>query len=131
MARLYTNENFPQPAVDALRKLGHDVLTTHEAGNSNAGIPDEEVVRCATTDGRVVVTLNRKDFMQIHRANAKHAGIIVCSVDSDFDGLAARIDAELASKPSLVGELVRVNKPSTTAPRPRPVGTAKAVGLKP
>jgi hypothetical protein len=27
MARLYTNENFPRPAAEELRLLGHDVLT--------------------------------------------------------------------------------------------------------
>lgn len=30
MARLYANENFPLPAVEELRRLGHDVLTTYE-----------------------------------------------------------------------------------------------------
>ncbi len=36
MARLCTNENFPQPAVEELRRLGHGVLTTHEAGESGS-----------------------------------------------------------------------------------------------
>jgi hypothetical protein len=27
-ARLYSNENFPLPVVEALRMRGHDVLTT-------------------------------------------------------------------------------------------------------
>jgi hypothetical protein len=31
-ARLYSNENFPLPAVEALRQLGHDVLTTRDVG---------------------------------------------------------------------------------------------------
>jgi hypothetical protein len=35
-ARLCSNENFPLPAVEALRRLGRDVLTTHDAGKSNA-----------------------------------------------------------------------------------------------
>lgn len=30
MARLYANENFPLPVVEALRRLGHDVLTIQE-----------------------------------------------------------------------------------------------------
>lgn len=42
MARLYADENFPLPIVELLRSEGHDVLTTEEAGNSGAGIPDEE-----------------------------------------------------------------------------------------
>lgn len=32
MARFYSNENFPLPVVERLRALGHDVLTTYEAG---------------------------------------------------------------------------------------------------
>ncbi len=36
MAHLYGNENFPLPVVEALRRLGHEVLTSHEAGNAMA-----------------------------------------------------------------------------------------------
>jgi hypothetical protein len=32
MARFYADENFPLPAVQMLRRLGHDVLTIGEAG---------------------------------------------------------------------------------------------------
>jgi hypothetical protein len=35
MARFYSDENFPLPVVEELRKLGHDVLTIHEAGQAN------------------------------------------------------------------------------------------------
>ena len=38
MASLYANENFPEQAVEALRALGHDVLTTADAGQAHAGI---------------------------------------------------------------------------------------------
>lgn len=34
MARLYANENFPLPAVEVLKNLGHDVLTMLEAGQA-------------------------------------------------------------------------------------------------
>jgi hypothetical protein len=36
MARLYSNENFPLPAVEKLRSLGHDVLTMQAAGKASA-----------------------------------------------------------------------------------------------
>ncbi len=45
VARLYSNENFPQAVVEHLRAFGHDVLTSHDAGQSDRGIPDEEVLR--------------------------------------------------------------------------------------
>jgi hypothetical protein len=41
MARLYSNENFPLPVVQELRKLGHDVLTVQELDNADQVIPDD------------------------------------------------------------------------------------------
>ncbi len=32
MPRLYSNENFPLPVVNELRKLGYDVLTIQDEG---------------------------------------------------------------------------------------------------
>ena len=43
MARLYSNENFPFPAVEELRRLGHDVLTVQDAGKANQEIPDDKI----------------------------------------------------------------------------------------
>ncbi len=34
MTHLYSDENFPRQVVEALRALGHDVLTALEAGNA-------------------------------------------------------------------------------------------------
>lgn len=48
MAQLYSNENFPLPVVEELRRLGHDVLTTHEAGEAGKSVPDEQVLAFAT-----------------------------------------------------------------------------------
>jgi hypothetical protein len=47
MARLYPNENFPLPVVEELRRLGHDTLTSRDAGKSGQAMPDEEVLRLA------------------------------------------------------------------------------------
>jgi hypothetical protein len=38
MALLFADEDFPIPAVLALRALSHDVLTTQEAGLAGIGI---------------------------------------------------------------------------------------------
>ena len=78
-ARLYANENFPVEVVKRLRELGHDVLTTHDVGKSNQGIEDDAVLRFAVDSGRCVVTINRKDFMRLHRSFPGHAGIIACT----------------------------------------------------
>ena len=110
IARLYSNENFPLPVVEALRELGHDVLTTHDAGKSNEGIPDDEVLRFAIEAGRAVITHNRQDFIRLHRSNPDHAGIIVCTDNADFPALAAKVHAQLRQMESLQGQLVRVNR---------------------
>ncbi|HXP85200.1 MAG TPA: DUF5615 family PIN-like protein [Bryobacteraceae bacterium] len=53
MARFYSNENIPLPAVSELRRLGHDVLTSMDAGNANASVPDSEVLAFAAREGRI------------------------------------------------------------------------------
>ena len=62
MARLFADENFPLPAVEALRRLGHDVLTAVEAGQAGQGIADDAVLALAHALGRAVLTHNRKHF---------------------------------------------------------------------
>ena len=111
MARIYANENFPLPVVEELRRFGHEVLTTHEAGMAGKSVPDEQVLAFATAEGRALVTLNRKHFIHLHNANHAHAFIIVCSFDSDFSGQAHRIHAAIVSKARLSGELIRINRP--------------------
>lgn len=110
IARLYSNENFPLPVVAALRAFGHDVLTSLNAGNANDAIPDDEVLRYATADRRAVITHNRQDFINLHRLHPDHGGIIVCTVDTDFPALAARIHAQLQAMDSLQGQLIRINR---------------------
>ena len=111
MARLYANENFPLEVVRALRTLGHDVLTVREAGNAGQAISDEEVLAFATQSVRAVVTLNRQDFIRLHRFQPDHAGVIVCTFDADTQGQAQRIHEALTQTASLSGNLIRVNRP--------------------
>ena len=111
MARLYSNENVPQPVVVALRERGHDVLSALETGNANQAISDDEVLRFATEEARGVLTINRKHFIRLHRARPDHAGIVVCTLDADFSGQAERIDDALKACSSLEGQLLRVNRP--------------------
>ena len=111
MARIYANENFPLPTVEELRRLGHDVLTTFESGRAGQKIPDEEVLPFAIGEDRAVVTHNRRHFVRLHGKTPGHRGIIVCTMDSDFVGLAKRIHAEIRQKPTLDGLLLRINRP--------------------
>jgi hypothetical protein len=110
VARLYSNENFPQPVVEELRRLGHDVLTSYEAGRANQGISDEQVIADANRDDRTVLTLNRVDFHREHTRSTTHVGIITCTVDLDRAALAARIHAKLMATPDLKGQLIKVRR---------------------
>lgn len=112
MARLYTNENFPLQAVEELRRLGHEVLTSQEAGNAGQGIPDEEVLDFARANNRAILTLNRRHFIRLHQQRPAHEGIIVCTFDPDFIALARRIDAILRSQTQLHGQLFHINRPA-------------------
>jgi Domain of unknown function (DUF5615) len=111
MARLYANENFPLPAVEELRTLGHDVLTTQDAGRAGIAASDSEVLADATAQNRAVLTFNRRHFIRLHASQSQHAGIVVCTFDPNFAGLAERIDAALNASPELAGRLVRIYRP--------------------
>lgn len=112
MAQLLADENFAFPVVEELRRLSHDVLTWAETGQANLAISDEVVLETATKLKRVVITLNRKDFINLHAEKPSHAGIIVCTMDNDFAGLAGRIHELLVNQPDMNGRLERVNRPS-------------------
>jgi hypothetical protein len=108
---LYSNENFPLPVVEELRRLGHDVLTVMEAGKTELSISDEDVLAFATQLDRAVLTLNRRHFIRLHGERPQHAGVIVCTYDPDFVGQAARIHERLSTMEQLAGELLRINRP--------------------
>ncbi len=112
MALIYSNENFPRPVVEALRRLGHDVLTVVEAGKAEQAISDLEVLSFATGTGRAVLTLNRKHFIRLHIEQPAHGGIIVCTYDPDFVAQAMRIHEVISSYEQLNGQLIRVNRPT-------------------
>ena len=111
MAQLYANENFPFQVVNALRALGHDVLTSLDAGKANQSIPDDEVLAFATKENRALLTINRRDFIPFHEKGIKHAGIIVCTQDGDVTGQANRIHASIKNVQNLTGQLFRINRP--------------------
>ena len=96
MARLYVDEQFPRDVSERLRTMGHDVLTVQEAGNANLGIPDEDVLAFAISNNRIVITLNRQDFIRLHRINTDHSGIIVCTNDTNRPRMATRINEAIA-----------------------------------
>jgi len=111
VARFFADENLPFPVVEALRRMGHDVVTVADAGNAGQALTDKAILQLAGADRRAVVTLNRRHFVRLHADDPNHAGIIVCSLDLDFDGQAARIDQTITTQESMIGCLIRVNRP--------------------
>ena len=112
MARFYSNENFAKDVVDCLRGLGHDVLTSLEAGNANKQIDDLEVLRFATCQQRVVVTYNRRDFLRLHNRGIPHAGIVLCTFDPYFERQAKRINDSMTDGTDLANQILRVYQPA-------------------
>jgi NAD(P)-dependent dehydrogenase (short-subunit alcohol dehydrogenase family) len=89
----------------ALRKAGHDVLSVDEE-RSLDGWGDEELLDLATSEQRVMVTCDVKDFPDILRtwaeAGKSHAGcMIVVGVDHGEFGLIGKlVRAAIARYPS-------------------------------
>jgi predicted nuclease of predicted toxin-antitoxin system len=67
--------------VERLRQAGHDILTTAEAGLR--GAPDADVLAFAARKGRVVLTRNCADYLELHRQDPSHHGILCIYQDSD------------------------------------------------
>jgi predicted nuclease of predicted toxin-antitoxin system len=86
MARFYADEQFPRLTSEKLRLLGHDVLTVQEAGKANQRISDPEVLAYAIADDRAVLTLNRYDFINLHKSTPFIRGLLfVVKIQILFD----------------------------------------------
>ncbi len=48
MAHLLADENFPMPVVEALRSMGHDVVTLFDLEEAGQSLPDDLVLLLAT-----------------------------------------------------------------------------------
>lgn len=111
MLKFYSNENFPIEMVNLLRGRGYDVLTSYEAGQANQKIPDDEVLMYATKAGRIVITENRQDFINLHFTTSNHAGIVICKADRDYAGKVQVLhDFFTQDKQRMDNRLLRVTK---------------------
>jgi predicted nuclease of predicted toxin-antitoxin system len=91
--RLLADENFPRPAVEALRARGHDVAWVR---TDMPGADDDQVLARATAEGRLLVTLD-KDFGELaFRAGLPaHCGIILFRVRQKSPSHVARVAARV------------------------------------
>ena len=110
MARFFADEDFPRPVVEALRALGHDILTVHDIGMANKRWPDRSVFFFACDEHRIVLTINRRDFHKLHRLFPNHSGLVLCTAVVDFHGTATRISAAVNQVSDMTGQVIRIYK---------------------
>lgn len=58
--RFLVDSMLPPAAAERLRSLGHDALTPADLGAHN--LPDDELIRIAAVEHRVIITENASDF---------------------------------------------------------------------
>lgn len=87
--RLLADENFPGPAVRALRTLSHDVVWIAEVAPRE---PDVDVLARASREGRTVVTLD-KDFGELafHARLPAACGVVLFRLRRPWPTLVAAV----------------------------------------
>jgi predicted nuclease of predicted toxin-antitoxin system len=97
---LLLDEMFSDTIAQHLRTKGHDVISV-VAQPALVGLPDDQILAYATTEGRALVTANIKDFMPLdgrYRAGGQaHPGLILVSTKTfpHSRGFAAIVTAAL------------------------------------
>jgi predicted nuclease of predicted toxin-antitoxin system len=107
--RLLADENFPRPAVEAIRKLGHDLAWITE--DSSGSLDEEVLARCAT-ERRVLLTFD-KDFGELafRRGLPAECGIILFRVSPRSpEEVAAIAVATLALRTDWAGSFTVVRR---------------------
>jgi len=106
--------------VELLREKGYNILTSKEAGQANQAIADPSVLEFGIKSNRIIITLNRDDFIYLHRKNQQHYGIIICKTDRDYQGQVEFLHNYLQTQVSLERRLIRIkkqNQPRSTQPQ--------------
>ena len=99
---LLLDEMFSDDIAQQLRAKGYDVISV-VADSALIGLPDDQVLAYATTEGRALVTANIKDFVPLdgryRAAGQSHAGLILVPTKTfpQNRGFPAAITASLAT----------------------------------
>jgi Domain of unknown function (DUF5615) len=84
VARFYSNENIALQVVTELRGLGHDVLTSLDAGKANAAVPDVEVLALAVAEGRILIVEQSLPLSGTpSKPDWRPCWFVVCTFDPD------------------------------------------------
>jgi hypothetical protein len=99
---LLLDEMFSDDVAQQLRAKGYDVISV-VADSALTGLPDDQVLAYAVTEGRALVTANIKDFVPMdgrYRASGQsHAGLILVSTKTfpQNRGFSSAITASLTA----------------------------------
>jgi len=99
---LLLDEMFSDDIARQLLAQGHDVISV-AADPAQAGLPDDQVLAYATTEGRALVTANIKDLVPLdgryRAAGQSHTGLILVSAKTfpQNRGFPSAITASLAT----------------------------------
>ncbi len=104
--RLLLDANLsPRRVAAKLREAGHDVLALAEDATYE-GLADPHVLELATSEQRILITRNSRDFAPLARqwaeAGRSHTGIIlIWTLDhSQLTAIVAAIERQLQQRPS-------------------------------
>src|SRR5438105_13045903 len=112
------NENFPLDAVEAIRKLGHDVIWIR---TESPGAKDPEILHRAVSEGRILLTFD-KDFgdLAFQFGLPATCGIVLFRLQaSSSTALASMIATALQSRTDWAGQF-SVIEPGRIRMRPLP-----------
>jgi predicted nuclease of predicted toxin-antitoxin system len=107
--KFLADENFPRPALEALRKAGWNVFSIAE---SCPGISDDEVIAVWASQERVLLTFD-KDFGELvfRRGLSAVSGVVLSRVTPESPDDAAGVALALAeSQPDLAGTFCVVTR---------------------
>ena len=107
--RILADENFPRPAVEALRKAGWDVVSIAE---ECPGVSDEDVAALCADQQRILLTFD-KDFGELvfRRGLPVGSGVVLFRITPDSPEQAADLTLALVeSQPDLRGSFCVVTQ---------------------
>ena len=86
--RFLIDEDLPPRIAEIARALGLDAVAVQEIGRR--GLSDDEHLRWAAGEGRIVVTRNRDDFIEwttvFFQTGEPHAGVLLVSTPHSVQG---------------------------------------------
>lgn len=79
--RLYTDEDVDVRLAEQLTRLGYDVRSCRDEGNSNRQLSDDWQLRSATVHGRAIAVYNAVDYIardhEWRQRGDEHYGILI------------------------------------------------------